>query len=150
MKVEWRFMAGAAAFLIVGGIGYWIAVAARGHESEYAGVTALIFSFAAYALIAGYILLQYRRRRGAPRPEDRIDATLDEGEGEIAYFPTASMWPAGMGLGAVICAAALIWGLWYFIIGFPIFIGAVIGWVFESDYTIYEDEVIPPVFGQLD
>jgi hypothetical protein len=150
MKVEWRFMAGAALLLVIGGIGYWIGVATRGHTSEYAGVTALIFSFAAYGLIAAYILLQYRRRRGIPRPEDRIDATLEDGAGEIAYFPTASIWPAGLGLGAVLCAAALVWGLWYVVIGFPIFIGAVVGWVFESDHTVYEEEVVPPVFGHRD
>lgn len=145
MKVEWRFMVGASLLLGTGGVIYWVLVANHGHVSEYAGVTALLFSFAAYALIASYLILVYMRRRGQPRPEDRIDATIAEGEGEIAYFPTASMWPAGMGLGAVICAAALIWGLWYFIIGFPIFLGAVIGWLFESDRTEYDDEVVPPV-----
>jgi hypothetical protein len=146
MKVEWRFMLGAALLLLAGGVVYWIGVATRGHVSEYAGVTALLFSFAAYSLIASYLILVYKRRRGTPRPEDRVDATIADGEGEIAYFPTASMWPAGMGLGAVICAAALVWGLWYVVIGLPIFLGAVVGWVFESDHTEYDDEVTPPIF----
>jgi hypothetical protein len=60
------------------------------------------------------------------------------------------MFPAGIGLGAILCGAGLVWGLWFVIIGAPIFFGAVIGWVFESDHTEYHDEVVPPVFGSFD
>jgi hypothetical protein len=146
MKVEWRTVLGFSGLLAILAIVYWILVAGHGNKAEYAGVTALIFSCAAYGLIGSYIVLVYLRRRRAPRPEDRFDATQADGAGDIAYFPTASIWPAGMGLGAVISAAALVWGVWFVIIGFPIFIGAVVGWVFESDHTEYEDEVVPPVF----
>jgi hypothetical protein len=146
MKVEWHTLLGASGLLGIMGVVYWILVATHGHPSEYAGVTLLLFSFAAYALMGAFILLQWRRRRGTPRPEDRFDATQEDGAGEVAYFPSASIWPAGMGLGAVICAAAFVWGVWYIVIGLPIFLGAVTGWVFESEHTAYDPELPPKVF----
>jgi hypothetical protein len=84
-------------------------------------------------MLFGYLLLQYARRRKIPRPEDRFDATQADGEGEVAYFPAASIWPAGMGLGLIFGAVAAVWGLWYLIIGAIFFVGAAIGWVVESD-----------------
>jgi len=93
----------------------------------------LIFGFAAYGMLFGYLLLQYLRREGHPRPEDSFDATMADGEGEIAYFPSASIWPAGIALGMILGAIGAVWGLWYLIIGGIIFFGAVIGWVVESD-----------------
>ena len=54
----------------------------------------LIFGFAAYGMLFGYLFLQYKRRQGIPRPEDRFDAVQADGEGEVGYFPSASIWPA--------------------------------------------------------
>jgi hypothetical protein len=133
MKVEWRTVLGASIFLIATGGLYWVLVAAHGHPTEYAGVTALIFSFAAYFMLFGYLLLQYVRRQKIPRPEDRFDAEQADGAGVVGYFPSASIWPAGMGLGAAFGAAALVWGLWYLIIAGIFFFGAVIGYVVESE-----------------
>jgi cytochrome c oxidase subunit IV len=133
MKVEWRTILGASIFLIATGLVYWALVATHGQPTEYAGVTALIFSFAAYFMLFGYLLLQYLRRDKIPRPEDRFDAEQADGAGIVGYFPSASIWPAGMGLGAAFGAASLVWGLWYLIIGGIFFFGAVIGFVVESE-----------------
>jgi Na+/proline symporter len=130
MKVEWRISLGSAIFLGASGVIY---VALKNNPSELSGVTMLIFGFAAYFMLFGFLLLQYFRRRRIPRPEDRFDATHADGEGEVAYFPNASIWPAGMGLGMVVGSFALIWGLWYLIIGATIFFGAVFGFMTESD-----------------
>ena len=133
MKVEWRTLLGASVFLGGNGALYW---ATKSNPTETSGVVLLIFGFSAYGMLFGYLLLQYARRHRIPRPEDRFDATYGDtdAEGEIAYFPAASMWPAGMGLGAVIGSVALIWGLWYLFIGAVIFFGAVIGYMVESDH----------------
>jgi hypothetical protein len=133
MKVETRTILGAALFLGITCGGYWILVATHGHASEYAGVVMLLFGFAAYGMLFGYLYLQYKRRRGHPRPEDRFDAVQADGAGEVGYFPSASIWPAGMGLGMIFGAAGAVWGLWYPIIGAILFFGSVIGWVVESD-----------------
>lgn len=133
MKVESRTILGASLFLGITCALYWILVYQHGHTSEYAGVVMLLFGFAAYGLLFGYLYLQYKRRQGHPRPEDRFDAVQADGEGEVGYFPSASIWPAGMGLGMIFGAAGAVWGLWYPIIGAILFFGAVIGWVVESD-----------------
>ena len=146
MKVEWRTAIGASILLGIIAAVYWVLVYFHGNASEYAGVTMLVFSFGAYAIMGVFLWMQYMRRHGKPRPEDRFDATQADGAGDIAYFPTASIWPAGLAVGVVISAASLVWGLWYLVIGMPIFLGAIIGWVVESDYTQYEDEVVPKVF----
>jgi hypothetical protein len=133
MKVEWRTILGASIFLGGTGAVYW---ALKNNPTESSGVTLLIFGFAAYGMLFGFLLLQYIRRHRIPRPEDRFDANYSDpdAEGEISYFPSASIWPAGMGLGAVIGAVALVWGLWYLFVGAVIFFGAVIGFMVESDH----------------
>ncbi len=140
MKVESRTVLGAFAFLTILAIVYWVLVALHGSSTERSGIAMLVFSFAAYALLGGYLLAQYLRRHGIPRAEDRFDATQEDGAGVIDYFPATSIWPAAMGLGMVFGACALVWGLWYLAIGAVLFFGAVFGWVTESDYT---EDVLP-------
>lgn len=133
MKVEWRTILGAAIFLGATGVVYW---ALKNHPTEAAGVTMLIFGFAAYFMLFGYLLLVYLRRDKIPRAEDRFDATFADGEGVVGYFPNASIWPAGLGVGMVLAGIGLIYGLWYLIIGAILFFGAVIGWVVESEEEV--------------
>ena len=135
MKVEWRTVIGASGFLALTCAGYWILVAGHGHKVEASGIAMLFFGFSAYAMLGSYLILQYVRRKGHPRPEDSFDATSADGEGLIGYFPSASIWPAGMGLGMIFGACAAVWGIWYLIVAGVLFTGAVIGWVVESDYT---------------
>jgi Cytochrome c oxidase subunit IV len=134
MKVEWRTCLGASLFLGATGALYWALVGSgHGDKTEAAGIACLIFSFAAYALLAGYLYVQYLKRRRIPRVEDRFDAEQADGEGVIDHFPSASIWPAAMGLGMIFGAMALVWGVWYLVIGFIIFVGAVIGYTVESE-----------------
>jgi hypothetical protein len=133
MKVEWRTILGASLFLGATGAVYWTL---KNHPTEAAGVTMLIFGFAAYGMLFAYLLLQYLRRQRLPRPEDRFDATYADGAGEVGYFPSASMWPAGMGLGMIFGVIGLIYGVWYLIPAGILFFGAVIGWLTESEYEV--------------
>jgi hypothetical protein len=142
MKVESRTIIGAFIFLLATAIVYWVLVAAHGHAAERSGIAMLVFSFAAYGMLGAYLLAQYLRRHGIPRVEDRFDATQEEGAGVIDYFPAASIWPAGLGLSLIFGGAALVWGLWYLLIGGVLFVGSVIGWVTESDYT---EDVLPGI-----
>ena len=102
MKVESRVILGAFIFLTALAGLYWGVVAVHGHAAERAGIAMLIFSFSAYGMLGMYLLLQWRRRHGSLRPEDRFDATQEDGAGVIDYFPAASIWPAGMGLGMIL------------------------------------------------
>lgn len=127
MKVETRTILGASIFLTVIGLVYWF------WSYEASGIALLIFGGAAYLMLAGYLFIQWRRRHGIPRVEDRFDATPSDGAGEIGFFPSASIWPAGMGIGATFLGIGLIYGVWYWVIGGALFVGATIGFVVESD-----------------
>ena len=133
MKVEWRTILGASVFLGGTGFVYW---ALKNNPTESSGVAMLIFGFAAYGMLFGYLFGQYLKRQRIPRPEDRFDATYADGEGEVGYFPSASIWPAGAGLGLIFGVVGLTFGLWYLIPAGILFFGATIGWVTESEYEV--------------
>jgi hypothetical protein len=127
MRNEYKTMVGGSVFLLIVAVIYlfW------SHEST--GSALLIFGMCAYGLIGGYLYLQWRRRKGIGRPEDREDATQADGAGEVGFFPAASMWPAGMGVGAVFMGVAMIYGSWYWLIGGVLMFGAIAGFVVESE-----------------
>lgn len=132
MKKEWHTTLGAAVFLGLMLIAYWIwSVVDR--LSEPSGTVMLLFGGSAYLLLACYILLQWIRRHRIERPEDNVNATQADGAGEVGFFPAASIWPASIGLGAIFFGIALIYGTWYWVIGAILLFGAIIGFVVESE-----------------
>ncbi len=128
MKIEWRTILGASLFLGIICAIYWF------WSTEDTGTALLLFGFAAYLMLGGYLLLQWKRRHGIPRSEDKEDATYAETAGEhLGFFPAASIWPAGMGLGGIFVGVAMIFGNWYWVIALPLILGSVIGWSVESE-----------------
>ena len=70
--------------------------------------------------------------RTAPRPEDRKDAEIAEGAGELGFFPPFSWWPLWCGLTAAVLVFSVAMGTWWlFIIGTVFGAIALSGWVFE-------------------
>ena len=127
MKFEWKLITGAAVFLVVLYLAYWFL------SYEDTGSVEILFAACAYLMLGGFLLLQWHRRRGHPRPEDDHEAELTDGEGEVAFFPSASIWPAGIALGAILTSIGLIWGMWYLALGVPIMLGAIIGFSVEAE-----------------
>jgi Cytochrome c oxidase subunit IV len=127
MRVEATTCFGAALFLAVTAAIYWF------WSREQTGTVCLIFGLCAYGMIAGYFYLQYRHRQGIPRPEDREDAEQADGAGEVGFFPAASIWPAGIGLGAIFAGVAMIYGDWYWLIAGILILGAIIGFTVEAE-----------------
>ena len=127
MRLEARVSFGAATFLLIVAIIYWF------WSREWTGTVCLIFSLCAYGLMGSYFLLQWLRRQRIPRPEDRDDAEMSDGAGEIGFFPSASIWPPGMGLGGIFLGLGLIYGTWYWWIGGILLFGSIIGFVVEAE-----------------
>jgi len=127
MKIEYRLMLGVTVFLGIVAVVYWFT------SYEDSGTVMLVFGGAAYGILGSFLLLQYLRRQRIPRPEDRHDATQADGAGEVAFFPNASIWPAGMGLGFVLIATGLIFGAWFWVLGLIVVVGAIIGFSVEAD-----------------
>src|SRR5205814_9125854 len=66
------------------------------------------------------------------RPEDRPDAEMSDGAGEVGFFSPGSYWPFGLGLAALIAAIGLVyWQVWLLAIGLIGVLGATGGLLFE-------------------
>jgi putative Mn2+ efflux pump MntP len=76
---------------------------------EPIGTTALALSGGLTVLVGGFFW--FVSRRIDPRPEDRKDADIAEGAGELGFFPPASYWPFGLALSAGLMGLGL--GFWY-------------------------------------
>ncbi|MHB8593088.1 MAG: aa3-type cytochrome oxidase subunit IV, partial [Acidimicrobiales bacterium] len=71
-------------------------------------------------------------RRMAPRPEDRADASIEDGAGVIGAFPDSSVWPFVLGMGLFLVVLSAVFGLWLLPPGGALVISAVIGVTAES------------------
>jgi hypothetical protein len=127
MKVETRLAIFGMTFVGALALIYWFT------SYEDAGTTLLALGAAMYALLAGYLSLQRRHlddRR--PRPEDVEDPPPAEPETPVGFFPAASVWPAAIGLGAVVAGLGLVFGYWFFVIAVILLLGAIVGYAVEA------------------
>jgi hypothetical protein len=127
VKIESFFYLGVTAFFVVIGAIYWFT------SYENAGTTMLVASSLLGLLAGGYLLLQ--SRKFPPRPEDRPDATLEEGAGPVDSFPAPSIWPFLFGLGGVVFATGFIFGIWVVLPGAAVLGLGVIGMIRQSRGT---------------
>jgi hypothetical protein len=123
MKVEGWLFVGCAAFFAIMDVIYW-------HFSkDPTGTTALALSVG-LAFLTGFYLL-FTGRRLPPRPEDRPDAEIAEGTGELGFFSPHSWWPLITGMSAAVAALGAAVGWWLFLIGMLFVLLSAIGFVFE-------------------
>lgn len=123
MKAETWIFGICSAFFLVVAPSYWLIT------GDWTGSTALVMTFLLVALITFY--LGFHARRMEPRPEDRKEAEIAEGAGELGFFPPYSWWPlwCAMCLATMVLGVALGW--WLFIIGAVLGSMALSGLVFE-------------------
>lgn len=124
MKAEaWIFILCTIFFAIVAPA-YWFIT------YDPTGTAALIMTTLLVALVSFY--LGFHARKMEPRPEDRKDAEIADGAGELGFFPPYSWWPLWCGASlAVIVYGVAIGAWWLFIIGIGLGALALSGWVFE-------------------
>ncbi|MGH3450937.1 MAG: cytochrome c oxidase subunit 4, partial [Haloechinothrix sp.] len=72
---------------------------------EPVGTVALILT-GCLALLAGSYF-RFISRRIEERPEDRNDAEISDGAGELGFFSPGSYWPFGLALSAALMGLAL-------------------------------------------
>ena len=123
MKVEGWLFVGCAAFFAVADVIYWH------YSKDPTGTTALALSVG-LAFLTGFYLL-FTGRRLPPRPEDRPEAEVAEGTGELGFFSPHSWWPLITGLSAAVAALGAAIGWWLFLIGMLFVLLSAIGFVFE-------------------
>jgi hypothetical protein len=123
VKVEGFLFAIGVCFFAVAAVIYWI------FSEEPVGTVALAFT-AGLSFLVGYYLL-FTARRIDERPEDRPDAEIAEGAGELGFYSPHSWWPLAVGFSAAMTFAGIVFGWWLFILGAVAGALAWIGLVFE-------------------
>jgi hypothetical protein len=132
MRIEARIFLGVSGFLFGATVLYalWTAGdSATGHV-EVAGTTALALSGGLALIIGSYFA--FVARRIDPRPEDRPDADVAEGAGELGFFSPGSYWPIGIALSAALAGFGLaFFQVWLLIIALASVLATVGGLLFE-------------------
>jgi hypothetical protein len=107
MKSEWRLFGLLTLFvLLVTPLYAWWTDANSG-SVEWVGTVALVLTGLLTLMCAGFFLVVSRRID--PRPEDRPDAEIDEGAGDLGFFSPGSYWPFGIALAAFATAIGLVY-----------------------------------------
>jgi hypothetical protein len=120
---SWIFAFVTLFFVIVSPV-YWYM------SGEWAGTAALIMT----ALLAGMVTvyLGFHASKMEPRPEDRQDAEIADGAGELGFFPPYSWWPLWCAASLAVIVYGVALGAWWLvIIGIGLGALALSGWVFE-------------------
>lgn len=113
MKTEWRLFGIVSLFLAIAGIVYGLWTSAVDGRVEWIGTVALALSFLLTAMCGGFFW--FVSRRIDPRPEDRPDAEIADGAGEIGFFSPGSYWPFGLAVAATIAGLGLVFWQWWLI-----------------------------------
>jgi hypothetical protein len=124
VKVEALIFNVIALFCVIAAVVYGI------WAQEPIGTTALVLSAGLTGLIGGFFW--FISRRIDARPEDRKDADIAEGAGELGFFSPSSYWPFAIGLSAALMGLALaFWYSWLILIAGVALLITIGGLLFE-------------------
>ena len=123
MKVEGALFAFLALFFAVVTTVYWL-------TSYDPTGTACLGLTGGLCFIIGYYLLFTARRIDA-RPEDRPDAEIAEGAGEVGFFAPHSWWPIALAFSFLLVGSGLVFGFFMMAIGLFAISIAIVGFTFE-------------------
>jgi hypothetical protein len=124
VKTEAWIFAITTAFFVVVSPAYWLIA------GDWTGTSALVMTTLLAAMVTLY--LGFHASKMEPRPEDRKDAEIADGAGELGFFPPYSWWPlwCAAALGVIVYGVAM--GAWWLVvIGFGLGGLALSGFVFE-------------------
>jgi hypothetical protein len=124
VKLEAFVLLGVAGFFGIVGAVYWF-------TSYEDGGTMMLVGTCLLGLLPGGYYYWWHRKMG-DRPEDRDDATIEEGAGQIATFPSSSIWPFVLGMGAFMLVLAFAFGTWFAFPAVGLILTALIGVTAES------------------
>lgn len=132
MRVEALLLIGVAIFFALVGAVYWVwgFHGGVGIGPEQGGTMMLIGTTLLGLLPGGYYFWWSRRMK--PRPEDRDDASIEDGAGVIGSFPDSSVWPFVLGMGLFLVMLSIVFGLWLLAPGLALVISAAVGVTVES------------------
>jgi hypothetical protein len=132
VRIEARIFLLVSLFLFVAAVvyGFWTAGDSSNGHVEVAGTTALVLSGGLAGIVGSYFA--FVARRIDLRPEDRGDAEIADGAGELGFFSPGSYWPFGIALSAALGGLALaFFQVWLLIIALAGVMATVGGLLFE-------------------
>lgn len=134
MKVEARIFDIVTVFAFTVAIIYGVMTGTMTRDGvEPIGVVALILT-GGLALIAGSYL-RFVGRRIEPRPEDRDDAEIPDGAGDLGFFSPGSYWPIAMAAAAATAGVALAFFEIWLLVGAGAFLLIAIGGLLFEYHT---------------
>lgn len=135
MKGETWIFAICTVFLIIVTPAYWVITdignnGAGDAGADWTGTSALTMTTLLTGMMTLY--LGFHARRMDPRPEDRKDAEIADGAGELGFFPPYSWWPLWCGATLAVIVFGVAQGAWWLvIIGMVLGALALSGMIFE-------------------
>jgi hypothetical protein len=126
MKTNWRLFVGLSIFYVAMTIIYYYI------GGEAVGISGMILS-ACLAGMVGFYLWFTDKRIGHDLPEDRLDAEIADGAGELGFYSPHSWWPIPVALSSMVTALSLLVGWWMTLIGVGALVISIIGFVTEYE-----------------
>jgi Cytochrome c oxidase subunit IV len=112
MKSEYKVFGIVTAFLFVAcAVYWWWSGVELNSGPDYVGVVALALSGLLTAMCGGYFW--FVSRRIDLRPEDRDEAEIADGAGEVGFFSPGSYYPFGIALGTIVVGLGLVYFYWW-------------------------------------
>jgi hypothetical protein len=118
----WIFAILSAFFVVVAPL-YWFIT------YEIIGLVVLLLTAVLTLMITAFLFITARNMD--PRPEDRKDAEIVEGAGELGFFPPSSIWPFWTALTVSVAVLGPVFGWWLTLLGLGLGIWALCGWVYQ-------------------
>ena len=116
-------------FLVIGFIIAVCTVVYAAYSGDSTGITLLILSIGLAVMVGFY--LNFTARRMEARPEDRPDADISEGSGEVGFFAPHSWWPIALAGAFATVMIGLIIGPFLVLIGTLFLTISLLGLLFE-------------------
>jgi hypothetical protein len=130
MRSEAWIFGACTVFFVLVTPAYWLVTSAGEHGGDWTGTSALTMTMLLTLMVTVY--LGFHAKRMDPRPEDRTDAVIADGAGELGFFPPYSWWPLWTAAALGTCVFAIAVGAWWlFIIGGVLGAMALVGWIYE-------------------
>jgi Cytochrome c oxidase subunit IV len=113
MRTEYKIFGAVAVFLFAAATLYALWTNGQTNHTEMVGTVALILSGLLCSMCGGFFW--FVARRIDLRPEDRSDADIAEGAGEVGFFSPGSYWPFGIALAAATAGVGLAFVQWWIV-----------------------------------
>lgn len=130
MRVNINLLWVLASFFLLADVVYSLWAYGTYQRVEWVG-TIGIGLVALMAVFIGFYLSRSFSAQGGPLPEDRLDASIDDGDPELGHFSPWSWWPLILAVSATLGFLGFAIGAWIAAIGAAVFLVAITGWVYE-------------------